>query len=78
MIQPKAKIGSNVQVNFNSSAEIKEWSKKYNTTVEEIRQICSLFKLHNFFHNFEILIISYSEWRETDFRGMLFVSGPLK
>jgi hypothetical protein len=41
MIHPKAKIGSNVQLNFNSSAEIKEWSKKYNTPIEEIQQIFS-------------------------------------
>jgi hypothetical protein len=39
MIQPKEKIGSNIQKNFNSSTEIKSWSKKYNIAVDEIRQI---------------------------------------
>lgn len=41
MIQPKAKIGSNIQLNFNSSAEIKAWSKKYQTTIDEIQRIFS-------------------------------------
>jgi hypothetical protein len=39
MITPKAKIGSNIQQNFNSSAEINAWSKKYNTPINEIQQI---------------------------------------
>lgn len=39
MIQPKAKIGSNIQQNFNSSPEINAWSKKYNTPVDEIQKI---------------------------------------
>jgi hypothetical protein len=39
MIQPKAKIGSNVEHNFNSSAEINAWSKKYNTPIDEIQKI---------------------------------------
>lgn len=39
MIQPKEKIGSNIQQNFNSSAEINAWSKKYNTPIDEIQKI---------------------------------------
>lgn len=39
MIQPKEKIGSNIQKNFNSSMEISAWSKKYNTSVDEIQKI---------------------------------------
>lgn len=39
MIQPKEKIGSNIQHNFNNSAEINAWSKKYNTPIDEIQKI---------------------------------------
>jgi len=39
MIQPKTKIGSNIQQNFNSSAEINTWSKKYNIPIDEIQKI---------------------------------------
>lgn len=39
MIQPKEKIGSNIQKNFNSSMEINAWSKKYNTPIDEIQKI---------------------------------------
>jgi hypothetical protein len=39
MIQPKEKIGNNIQRNFNSSAEINAWSKKYNTSIDEIQKI---------------------------------------
>jgi hypothetical protein len=39
MIHPKAKIGSNIEQNFNSSTEIHSWSKKYNTPIDEIQKI---------------------------------------
>ncbi|MES2374022.1 MAG: hypothetical protein V4557_15685 [Bacteroidota bacterium] len=39
MIKPKEKIGSNIHQNFNTSPEIQAWSKKYNTSIDEIEQI---------------------------------------
>ncbi|MES2332555.1 MAG: hypothetical protein V4539_23310 [Bacteroidota bacterium] len=39
MIKPKEKIGSNIHQNFNTSPEIQSWSKKYNTSIDEIEQI---------------------------------------
>lgn len=35
----KARIGSNIHQNFNSSPEIIAWSKKYNTPINEIQKI---------------------------------------
>ena len=39
MIKIKAKVNSNPILNFNASAEIAYWAKKYNTSQAEIQQI---------------------------------------
>lgn len=40
MIQRIAKVANNsTQVNFNASSEIVYWSKKYNTSQQEIQEI---------------------------------------
>jgi hypothetical protein len=39
MIKIKAKVNSNPILNFNGSAEIAYWAKKYNTSQSEIQRI---------------------------------------